>query len=375
MTNIYLIRHAEAEGNLYRIAQGQYNSLITDRGHRQIAALEKRFAGVRIDGVYSSDLYRTCVTAGAIYIPRRLPLRRMPALREICVGDWEQKTWGEIARSDGEQMQNFTAHLDRWHVAGAETPEQVRDRVLAAVRQIARENQGKTVAVFSHGCAIRILLATLQGYSIAQVGGTPLGANTAVSLLQAEGEDLRVVFRDDVSHLTEELTRKRTGRQPRPLDPGLFFLPAELPRQGEWLRTVAAAAWADSGDSRAFDAGTLLREAETRPTVVGQLEGTPVGLLQLHPEKEAALGRGWLSLYCVDRDYRGQGYGVQLLGQAVQHYRALGRDTLCVALTAKNQTARRFFTDYGFRDSGETDDRGRQVLCKRIAFAELPDFS
>src|SRR5699024_7807595 len=32
MTTIYLIRHAEAEGNLYRIAQGQANSIITDRG-------------------------------------------------------------------------------------------------------------------------------------------------------------------------------------------------------------------------------------------------------------------------------------------------------------------------------------------------------
>ena len=30
MTTIYLIRHAEAEGNLYRIAQGQYNSLLIE---------------------------------------------------------------------------------------------------------------------------------------------------------------------------------------------------------------------------------------------------------------------------------------------------------------------------------------------------------
>lgn len=27
MTTIYLVRHAEAEGNLYRIAHGHYNSL------------------------------------------------------------------------------------------------------------------------------------------------------------------------------------------------------------------------------------------------------------------------------------------------------------------------------------------------------------
>ena len=39
MTRIYLIRHAEAEGNLYRRAQGWYNGLITENGCRQIAAL------------------------------------------------------------------------------------------------------------------------------------------------------------------------------------------------------------------------------------------------------------------------------------------------------------------------------------------------
>lgn len=43
MTTIYMIRHAEAEGNLYRIVQGQHNSFITPRGHRQIACLAERF--------------------------------------------------------------------------------------------------------------------------------------------------------------------------------------------------------------------------------------------------------------------------------------------------------------------------------------------
>ena len=65
MTTLYLIRHAEAEGNLYRRIHGQYNSLITDNGYRQIQALQKRFADVPIDAVYSSDLFRTMTTAGA----------------------------------------------------------------------------------------------------------------------------------------------------------------------------------------------------------------------------------------------------------------------------------------------------------------------
>ena len=65
MTTIYLVRHAEAEGNLYRRIHGRYNALITENGFRQIAALEKRFADIPVDAVWSSDLYRTMTTARA----------------------------------------------------------------------------------------------------------------------------------------------------------------------------------------------------------------------------------------------------------------------------------------------------------------------
>ena len=56
MTTIYLIRHAEAEGNLYRIAQGQHDSNLTDRGWRQVQALARRFAGIQVDAVYTMEI-------------------------------------------------------------------------------------------------------------------------------------------------------------------------------------------------------------------------------------------------------------------------------------------------------------------------------
>ena len=94
MTTVYLIRHAEAEGNLYRRIHGWYDALITDNGFRQIAALEERFRDIHVDAVYSSDLYRTMTTARAVYLPKGLELRTDPQLREIHMWDWEDKTWG-----------------------------------------------------------------------------------------------------------------------------------------------------------------------------------------------------------------------------------------------------------------------------------------
>ncbi|MFR1617762.1 MAG: histidine phosphatase family protein [Dysosmobacter welbionis] len=243
MTTIYLIRHAEAEGNLYRIAQGQANSSITDRGERQIQALARRFADIPIDAVYASDLYRTCATASAIYKPKGLPLHRRRDLREICVGVWEEKTWGEIARQDPAQLENFNHRLHLWHVEGAETPQAVQTRLLAAVRDIAAANDGKTAAVFSHGCAIRLLLAALQGIPLEELGKTPTGSNTAVSLLRAEGARIQVVWRDDASHLTDrpypgcrEAAGQRTGA--RPLFPPLAREQAEFP--AAWAGTSGA---------------------------------------------------------------------------------------------------------------------------------------
>ena len=83
MTTIYLVRHAEAEGNLYRRIHGRYNALITENGYLQIAALEKRFENIHIDAVYSSDLFRTMTTAGAVYKPKGLQLHTDPRLQEI----------------------------------------------------------------------------------------------------------------------------------------------------------------------------------------------------------------------------------------------------------------------------------------------------
>ena len=39
MTEIYLIRHSQAQGNRYRMMQGSWDGEVTDLGRRQIEAL------------------------------------------------------------------------------------------------------------------------------------------------------------------------------------------------------------------------------------------------------------------------------------------------------------------------------------------------
>ena len=76
-TTVYIIRHAEAEGNVYRRCHGQYNALLTTRAYKQLPYLAKRFENVPLAAVYSSDLFRARVTAQAVAEPHHLSVETL----------------------------------------------------------------------------------------------------------------------------------------------------------------------------------------------------------------------------------------------------------------------------------------------------------
>ena len=104
MTTIYLIRHAEAEGNVYRRCHGQYDSLLTNRAMDQLPYLADRFDEIELSAVYASDLYRARHTAKVIADRKDLKVRVRQDLREIDMCDWEDRTWAYLKRFEGEAL-------------------------------------------------------------------------------------------------------------------------------------------------------------------------------------------------------------------------------------------------------------------------------
>ena len=135
MTKVYLIRHGEAEGNIYRRAQGQYDGAISAKGLRQIAALAERFRDEHIDALYTSYLRRTVATAGAITKYHALEMRPEPRLREIDLGPWEDKPFGDLLYADPVQMHAFNDDPAAWRVEGAETFPALTKRIRAVVTE------------------------------------------------------------------------------------------------------------------------------------------------------------------------------------------------------------------------------------------------
>lgn len=349
MTTIYLIRHAEAEGNLYRRIHGWYDSLITENGYRQIAALEERFRDIPVDAVYSSDLFRTRTTARAVCGPKGLELRTDPGLRELNLGDWEDRTFGSVRRTDPKQMDLFNRTDPEWRVDNAETFFQLGDRLYDTVRRIAGGHPNQTIALFSHGMALRQFLGRVKNIPPEQWHGMPHGDNTAVSCLTWDGEKFEIQFEMDNSHLPEEistLARQSWWRKDKKAaaDVNLWFRPAVWPQdralcpEGEEPRNLTAAM---SGDRA-------------------------VGYFLTDRSRYQENTAGYIKFLSILPEDRGKGLGVQLIGQAASLYRGSGRDRLRLHCPADNEGARRFFQKYGFVKIGE-DPEG-ELLEKYIGF-------
>lgn len=161
----------------------------------------------------------------------------------------------------------------------------------------------------------------------------------------------------DVSHLSGALAAAPHPKEPSPdataqtLErSSLYFLPVTLSEAGAAYLDAQADCWqfsyggTDQFDSKAFSpTGTLMAAMQGDRTV---------GLLSLTddvPEDKA----GQVDLLYLSPELRFRGLGVQLIGQAVSHFRALGKQYLRVTCAPENVSGQWFYRKHGFSKMGE----------------------
>ena len=343
MTRIFLIRHAESEGNIYRRANGHFNGLVTDRGYKQIEKLQERFEGKHFDAVYSSDLSRACTTAMAISRPRELPIQTSVMLREVGMGVWEDTAWGDIEYSDFEMNGHFSRDPVKWSVSGSEPYENVKARMYNFITETAKLHEGETIVFFSHGFAIRSLLCLLKGIPSNETSKMPYCDNTAVTVLIYDGE-LRLESHSDNSHLSKELstlahqTWWRTEKSAT--TENLRYMPLNEVCGADSLRIFQEKA----GDRACVD-----------KQYTAFLVDNPVGILGLDTKKNSKAGIGWLSYIHIIPVRRNNGYGTQLLGMAISDFRKLRREKLRIEVPSGSPGIN-FLSRHGFSVLDDSDN-------------------
>jgi len=165
---IYLVRHGSiisASGKEYI---GQNEVPLSEEGVEQAWALRKWLEPVHFNYAFSSDLSRTERTCRIIAGNRAKSIEVIPALREICLGDWEGFTFREIEQRFPEDYAARGRDMENWRPPGGESFADCRARVMDAFRGILDRSQGNILLV-GHAGVNRLILCDLLGISVAKL--------------------------------------------------------------------------------------------------------------------------------------------------------------------------------------------------------------
>jgi broad specificity phosphatase PhoE len=199
-TTLFIIRHPQATGNLNRRFQGHTDTDLTEDGLRQAGILAEHFKNIPLDIVYSSDLKRARVTAEKIAAGREHKVT--PVLREIHAGVWEDKDVMLLPGDYPIESKIWSKQPERFYIEGGETMVDVYNRVSGFLTEITAQNDGKTIAVVSHGCAIRNMLCFIKHGDIAYLREIDWSNNAAISCAEYEDGCWSIKYMNNEDHLT-----------------------------------------------------------------------------------------------------------------------------------------------------------------------------
>jgi probable phosphoglycerate mutase len=165
-TEVLLIRHGETMWNGQRRIQGHLDSALSPRGRAQARALGARLAEEGIDLLGASDLGRAVATAAAIAEVTDHEFFVDARLRERGFGAFEGLTWEEIARDFPADYARLARRDPEYCPPDGESAVAFRDRVLAAVTELAEAAPGAHVALVVHGGVLSMLYRHVRGLAL-----------------------------------------------------------------------------------------------------------------------------------------------------------------------------------------------------------------
>jgi len=166
VTTIYLLRHGHTEetekGKLYNDPKVE----LTERGREQARALGVWLSTCKPDVLVCSTAQRVRSTAEIIETEVGLKAVPVEGLNEWSVGDWEGRTYVDVKANDPEIYKAWSMNPIENAPPGGESITDLCTRIREHVKQLIKDNEGKTIALVSHAGVIRSILVDALGMPI-----------------------------------------------------------------------------------------------------------------------------------------------------------------------------------------------------------------
>jgi broad specificity phosphatase PhoE len=154
---VHLVRHGQTAMNVENRFRGRLNVPLSTIGRAEAWEAARRLQGIGLSVVYTSPLGRAREVAEAIATTSKLqPVREHNGLVNLEYGRWEGLTRQECADADPSEWQLYADEPELAVCPDGESLAAGADRMVAALKEIARAHPGETVAAVSHGAMLRL---------------------------------------------------------------------------------------------------------------------------------------------------------------------------------------------------------------------------
>ncbi len=204
MGRVILVRHGETEFNRTDRFRGRVDVPLNETGLWQAEmaarAIRERY---HASAVYSSPLSRAMKTAEPIAREAGLVARPLPGLLEFSYGDWDGKSYEEVAREYPEQYRLYLTEPQRAEIPGGENLGDFRRRVAAAVEQAISSHPDETIVLVAHRLVCRMMVCYLLDLEDEKLPRLEVD-NASISLFERrEPERWVALLLNDTCHLRQ----------------------------------------------------------------------------------------------------------------------------------------------------------------------------
>ena len=205
MKHIYVVRHGETDFNIRAILQGWSDKPLNNNGRELAVVTGRGLSDIRFDYAFSSPLIRAYETGEIILGENRAGSTKKiiidDRIKEINFGEWE----GLCCRKDNFEIGDpsfwdfYNDPLGFSGGPGGESMREVCKRTEDFLLELIHDDryEDKSVAVFTHGCAMRAMLQMFyaEGEPFWH-GQTP--PNCCVNIIEVKGDVPELVADDKV---------------------------------------------------------------------------------------------------------------------------------------------------------------------------------
>lgn len=203
-TKIFLVRHTETVGNIESRLTGRKDYELTHKGQVLVAQLTEKLKHIYFSKIYASTSARTVKTIETLAKLNNLAIEQLESLSEMYFGIYDGWKWEDVNQIQPEIKNTQNEINEIVGIPKQETMEEVANRMMKTITRIAKENEGKTILICSHGVAIEAFLRKIEGIPFKDRRKEFCQHHVAINELDFENERFKINQLANINWLKEE---------------------------------------------------------------------------------------------------------------------------------------------------------------------------